>query len=63
MADQIFDRLLGRIKLFATLDQLFLLCRETVVLLECLFVDVLVLLQGLIDLAEPLLDLYLHDGC
>jgi hypothetical protein len=59
MRDQLLNRFLRRVELLPPLQQLILLRREAVVLLERLLVDVLVLLQSLIDLLQPGLDLYL----
>jgi hypothetical protein len=57
MLDERLDRLLRCVELLAPLQELVTLRREAVVLVERLLVDVLVLLEGFIDLAQPRLDL------
>lgn len=54
MSNQLLDGCLGGVEFFASLQQLLLLRGKAVVLLECLLVDVLVLLELLIDIPEPL---------
>ena len=60
MLDEGLDGLLGGVELFAALEELVALGGEAVVLVEGLLVDVLVLFEGFVDLAQPRLDL---DGC
>jgi len=55
--DQGLDGFLGRVELFAPLQELVALACEAVVLVKGLFVDVLVLFEGLVDLAQPRLNL------
>jgi hypothetical protein len=62
MLNQRLDRLLRRIELLSSLQQLIALYGEAVVLVEGLLVDVLVLLEGLVDLPESRLNLVLSAG-
>jgi hypothetical protein len=57
MIDELLDRTLRGVELLTPLKELVALRREACVLVEGLLVDVLVLLQGLVDLSEPRLDL------
>jgi len=57
MLNQRLDRLLRRVEFFSPLEQRVSLRREAVILVKRLLVDVLVLLQGLVDLSESGLNL------
>jgi len=57
MLNQRLDRLLRRVEFLSPLEQRVSLRREAVVLVKRLLVDVLVLLQRLVDLSEPGLNL------
>lgn len=57
MRNQLLDGCLRGVKFFSPLQKLLLLCREAVVLLKCLLVDVLVLLELLVDILQPLRNL------
>jgi len=52
--DKLLDRLCGRVKVFATLDQLIPLFREVIVLLEGLLVDVRELLEAVVNFLQLL---------
>jgi hypothetical protein len=54
MGNQLLDGRLRGVKLFSSLQQLLLLRGEAVILLKGLFVDVLVFLELLVDILEPL---------
>lgn len=58
MGDELFDGFLRRVEFLSPLEKLVLLCCEVVVLLKGLLVDVLVLLEGGVDLFESGLDLW-----
>lgn len=57
MRNQLLDGCLGGVKFFSPLQQLLLLRGEAVVLLKGFLVDVLVLLELLVDILQPLRDL------
>lgn len=57
MRNQLLDGCLRCVKFFAPLQQLLLLCGEAVVLLKRFLVDMLVLLELLVGVLQPLRDL------
>lgn len=58
MLNKLLDRLLRGVELLATLQELLALGCEVVVLIKGFLVDVLVLLESLIDLAQSCFDLF-----